>query len=136
MIIKQLVLANKKVKQSKVLILGSTFKENCPDTRNSKVNDIILHLNEFGIKPLVSDPWADPADARREYGVELTDWTQVTDADCVVFAVAHDIFKSISKEQLDRLFKTVPGEQKVVIDIKSILNREDYASEDYRFWRL
>jgi len=135
-IIKQMVLANKKVKQAKVLILGLTFKENCPDTRNSKVNDIILHLNEFGIKPLVSDPWADPADARREYGVELTDWTQVTDADCVVFAVAHDIFKSISKEQLDRLFKTVPGEQKVVIDIKSILNREDYASEDYRFWRL
>ena len=136
MIIKQLVLANKKVKQAKVLILGITFKENCPDTRNSKVNDIILRLNEYGIQPLVSDPWADPADAKREYGVDLTDWKDVRDADCVVFAVAHDVFKAISKTELDQLFKTVDGEQKVIIDIKSILNREDYSSEDYRFWRL
>ena len=135
-IIKQLVLANKKVKQAKVLILGLTFKENCPDTRNSKVNDIILRLNEFGIEPLISDPWADPADAKREYGVDLIDWKEVKDADCVVFAVAHDVFKSISKDQLDECFKTVKGEQKVIIDIKSILNREDYSSEDYRFWRL
>ena len=135
-IIKQLVLANKKVKQAKVLILGLTFKENCPDTRNSKVNDIILRLKEFGIEPLVADPWADPADAMREYGVELIDWTEVRDADCVVFAVAHDSFKTITREQLDKLFKTAENEQKVVIDIKSILPREDYASEDYRFWRL
>ena len=135
-IIKQLVLANKKVKQAKVLILGLTFKENCPDTRNSKVNDIIQRLNEFGIEPLVSDPWADPADAMREYGVELVDWTEVRDADCVVFAVAHDSFKTITREQLDTLFKTAENEQKVVIDIKSILPREDYASEEYRFWRL
>lgn len=135
-IIKELVLANKKVKQAKVLVLGITFKENCPDTRNSKVNDIILRLREFGIEPLVSDPWADPADAKREYGVELVDWTEVRDADCVVFAVAHDIFKSITKQQLDEHFRTAEGEQKVVIDIKSILNREDYNSDDYRFWRL
>ena len=136
MIVKQLVLANKKVKQAKILILGITFKENCPDTRNSKVNDIILRLNEFGIQPLVSDPWADPTDAKREYGVDLIDWKDVRDADCVVFAVKHDIFKAISKRELDQLFKTVDGEQKVIIDIKSILNREDFSSEDYRFWRL
>lgn len=135
-IIKQLVLANKKVKQAKVLILGLTFKENCPDTRNSKVNDIILRLKEFGIEPLISDPWADPADAKREYGVDLIDWTTVSDADCVVFAVAHDVFKAITKEQLEECFKTVDGEQKVIIDIKSILNRDVYESEEYRFWRL
>ncbi len=135
-IIKELVLANKTVKQAKVLILGITFKENCPDTRNSKVNDIILRLNEFGIHPLVADPWADPADAKREYGVDLVDWTQVKDADCVVFAVAHNDFKSVTREQLDGIFKQADGEQKVVIDIKSILNREDYASDEYRFWRL
>jgi len=135
-IIRELVLANKKVRQAKVLILGITFKENCPDTRNSKVNDIILRLNEFGISPLVADPCADPADAKREYGVDLVDWTQVKDADCVVFAVAHNIFKAITKEQLDRLFRTVPEEQKVIIDIKSILDREEYRSEEYRFWRL
>ena len=135
-IIKQLVLANKKVRQAKVLILGITFKENCPDTRNSKVNDIILRLNEFGIRPLVADPWADPADAKREYGIDLVDWKEVRDADCVVFAVAHDNFKSITRDQLDMLFKKDENEQKVVIDIKSILPREEYASEEYRFWRL
>ena len=135
-IIKELVLANKTVKQAKVLILGITFKENCPDTRNSKINDIILRLNEFGIQPLVSDPWADPSDAKREYGVDLVDWTRVKDADCVVFAVAHNNFKTITREQLDRIFKNAEGEQKVVIDIKSILNREDYQSDEYRFWRL
>ena len=135
-IIKELVLANKTVKQAKVLILGITFKENCPDTRNSKVNDIILRLNEFGIRPLVSDPWADPADAKREYGVDLVDWKEVKDADCVVFAVAHNDFKAITREQLDGIFKSAAGEQKVVVDIKSILNREDYASDEYRFWRL
>ena len=136
MIIKQLTLANKKVKQSKVLILGITFKENCPDTRNSKVNDIIQRLNEFGIEPLVSDPCADPADAKREYGVDLIDWKSVRDIDCVVFAVAHDVFKTITRDQLDKLFRTVPDEQKVIIDIKSILNPDDYRSDDYRFWRL
>ena len=135
-IIKELVLANKTVKQAKVLILGITFKENCPDTRNSKVNDIILRLNEFGIRPLVSDPWADPADAKREYGVDLVDWREVKDADCVVFAVAHNDFKAITREQLDGIFKNKEGEQKVVIDIKSILDREDYRSDEYRFWRL
>ena len=135
-IIKELVLANKTVKQAKVLILGITFKENCPDTRNSKVNDIILRLNEFGIQPLVSDPWAAPADAKREYGVDLVDWKNAKDVDCVVFAVAHNDFKSITRQQLDGIFKNADGEQKVVIDIKSILNREDYASDEYRFWRL
>ena len=135
-IIRQLVLANKRVRQAKVLILGITFKENCPDTRNSKVNDIILRLKEFGIDPLVSDPWADPADAKHEYGVDLVDWTAVTDADCVVFAVAHEIFKSIPKERIGQLFKTAAGEQKVVIDIKSILNRDDFDPDEYRFWRL
>lgn len=135
-IIKQLVLANKKVKQSKVLILGITFKENCPDTRNSKVNDIIQRLNEFGIQPLVSDPYADPADAKREYGVDLVDWENVRDVDCVVFAVAHNSFKTISRDQLELIFHTVPGEQKVIIDIKSILDPDDYRSEAYRFWRL
>lgn len=136
MIVKQMVLANKKVKQAKVLILGITFKENCPDTRNSKVNDIILRLNEYGIQPLVSDPWADPTDAKREYDIDLVDWTQVRGADCVVFAVAHDVFKSITRDQLDRLFKTDPDEKKVIIDIKSILDRTDYAFEEYQFWRL
>ena len=135
-IIKELVLADKVVKEAKVLILGITFKENCPDLRNSKVNDIILRLNEFGITPYVSDPHADPAEAMREYKVRLCDWQELHDLDCVVFAVAHNEFKSITKSQLDALFRTAPGEQKVVIDIKSILDKDEFAGEDYRFWRL
>ena len=135
-IIKEMVLANKTVKQAKVLILGVTFKENCPDIRNSKVNDIILRLREFGIEPLTADPWADPAEAKREYGLELTDWTKVRDADCVVFAVAHNDFRAITREQLDRIFKTAEGEQIVLIDIKGILPKEDYQDPEYRFWRL
>lgn len=135
-IIRQLVLANKTVKQCRVAILGLTFKENCPDTRNSKVNDIILRLNEFGIKPLVADPHADPKDAMREYGVELTDLKDIRDADCVVFAVAHNEFKSIGFDQLDAMFREAPDEQKVVIDIKSILDKSAFDRADYRYWRL
>ncbi len=135
-IIKQLVLANKKVNHAKVLILGITFKENCPDLRNSKVNDIILRLNEFGIRSYVSDPHADAAEAMHEYNVRLCDWQTLKDLDCVVFAVAHNEFRKISKAQIDALFRNVPDEQKVVIDIKSILDRNEYPAEAYRFWRL
>ncbi len=135
-IIKQLVLANKKVNHAKVLILGITFKENCPDLRNSKVNDIILRLNEFGIRPYVSDPHADAAEAMHEYNVRLCDWQTLKDLDCVVFAVAHNEFRKISKTQIDALFRNVPDEQKVIIDIKSILDRNEYPAEAYRFWRL
>ncbi len=135
-IIKQLVLANKKVNHAKVLILGITFKENCPDLRNSKVNDIILRLNEFGIRPYVSDPHADAAEAMHEYNVRLCNWQTLKDLDCVVFAVAHNEFRKISKAQIDALFRNVPDEQKVIIDIKSILDRNEYPAEAYRFWRL
>ncbi len=135
-IIKQLVLANKKVNHAKVLILGITFKENCPDLRNSKVNDIILRLNEFGIQPYVSDPHADAAEAMHEYNVRLCDWQTLKDLDCIVFAVAHNEFRKISKAQIDALFRNVPDEQKVIIDIKSILDRNEYPAEAYRFWRL
>ena len=72
----------------------------------------------------------------REYKVRLCDWQDLHDLDCVVFAVAHNEFKSITKSQLDALFRNAPGEQKVVIDIKSILDRDEFAGEDYRFWRL
>lgn len=135
-IIKQLVLANKTVKQARVLILGITFKENCPDTRNSKVNNIILRLNEFGIQPVVVDPCASSLDAKREYGVDLVPLASVKDVDCVVFAVAHKQFTDISMAELDGMFKTVPDQQKVVIDVKSILDKKAFASDEYRYWRL
>ncbi|MEG2267380.1 MAG: UDP binding domain-containing protein, partial [Acinetobacter sp.] len=135
-IMKQLILSGKAPKRSKVVILGLTFKENCPDTRNSKVEDIIKKLNEYGIEPVVVDPMAKPEDAKHEYGVELTALDDVRDADCVVIAVAHDEFKTMTIERLDGLFATMPVSEKVIIDVKSILDKVAVEKAGYRYWRL
>lgn len=134
--IKQLILANKSPKQSKVVILGITFKENCPDTRNSKVEDIIKRLAEYEIQPLVVDPWSAPADAKREYHVDLTDLNDVHDADCLIFAVSHNEFKELSLEQVDKLFRHCPSNEKVIIDVKGIFNKKEIEQKGYCYWRL
>ncbi len=134
--IKQLILAGKAPKNAKVVVLGLTFKENCPDTRNSKVADIIDRLKEFEIQPLVVDPWANPIDAKREYDVELTDIEEVSDADCVIFAVAHDCFKSLSVEQIDKYFVGADNDSKIIIDVKSIFDKKEIEEAGYRYWRL
>ena len=107
-IIKQLVLTNKQVSKSKVVILGITFKENCPDVRNSKVVDIIDRLKEYNIVPIVVDPLADKAEVKHEYNVDLTSLEDVSDADCVVFAVAHNEFKNLLLSDIDIMFKEIP----------------------------
>ena len=134
--IKQLVLAGKVVRDAKVVILGLTFKEDCPDTRNSKVIDIVKRLEEYGIKPVIVDPQADTAEAKREYGVALTSLEDIRDADCVILAVAHREFRALSAQQLDRLFAVGPNENKVIIDVKSILDKQALEDAGYRFWRL
>ena len=103
--IKQMVLAGKSPKKSKVIILGLTFKENCPDTRNSKVADIIKRLNEYEIYPDVVDPCANEKDAEREYGIKLSSFNQAKDADCVIVAVAHNEFKQLSLERIKEIWK-------------------------------
>ncbi len=135
-IIKQLVLAGKAPKNAKVAVLGLTFKENCPDTRNSKVNDIIAFLGEYGITPLVADPWASASDAKREYNIDLTDMSNIKDADCVVIAVAHNEFREMSLEDIDLLFKKCDNSEKVIIDVKSIIDKEKAEKLGYRYWRL
>lgn len=135
-IVKQLVLANKVVGLSKVAILGLTFKENCPDIRNSKVTDIIKHLYTYGIKPYVVDPEASVEDAWQELGVNLIPLDELTDMDCIVFAVAHDAFKNIDINKLDSLFGNFPNKEKVIIDVKSILNKEEITKQGYCYWRL
>ena len=135
-IIKQLVLAGKAPKNAKVADLGLTFKENCPDTRNSKVNDIIAFLGEYGITPLVADPWASASDAKREYNIDLTDMSNIKDADCVVIAVAHNEFREMSLEDIDLLFKKCDNSEKVIIDVKSIIDKEKAEKLGYRYWRL
>lgn len=135
-IIKQLILANKVVRKSKVVILGLTFKENCPDTRNSKVEDILKRLKEYEISPIIVDPWANDEDAMREYGVTLTDMDDVKDADCLVFAVAHNEFKDMSINDIDKLFVEEDNKDKIIIDVKGLLDREKIAEAGYRIWRL
>ncbi len=134
--IKKMILANKSPRQAKVVIMGITFKENCPDTRNSKVEDIINRLNEYGVEPLVVDPWSDSADAKKEYNVDLTNLSDIKDADCIIFAVAHNEFKNMSLEEIDRLYKNLPNEEKVFIDVKGMFNPEDLEKKGYTFWRL
>lgn len=134
--IKQLILAGKVVRDANVVILGLTFKEDCPDTRNSKVIDIVKRLEEYGIQPVIVDPQADAAEAEREYGVVLTAMEDVHNADCVILAVAHKEFKQMTIEQMDQLFCAGPNDQKVVIDVKSVLNKKALEEAGYRFWRL
>lgn len=134
--IKELILAGKAPKDAKIVILGLTFKENCPDTRNSKVKDIIIRLNEFGINPIVVDPWASEEDALKEYGIKLTALSEVNNADCVVLAVAHDEFKSLHVEELDGIYKKAQDNEKVLVDVKGIFNKKDIQQKGYRYWRL
>jgi len=135
-IIKKLILANKVVRQAKVVILGVTFKENTPDTRNSKVIDIIDSLREYGIDPIVVDPKADFEEAKHEYCIDLVDIKDVKDADCLVLAVAHDIFKNIKLSELDSIFGETPISERIIVDVKSKLNKNELLSLGYQYWNL
>lgn len=135
-VIKKLILADKVVKKAKVVILGITFKENCPDTRNSKVIDIIKRLKEYGNEPIVYDPLADKNDAKEEYGIDLVDIEDIKDADCLVFAVAHDEFKNMSFDQMDALFGNFSNNEKIIIDVKSIFDKKAIEERGYSYWRL
>ena len=124
------------VVKSKVVILGLTFKENCPDTRNSKVSDIYNKLVEYGIEPVVVDPWASEKDAIREYGITLQPMEEVKDADCVIFAVAHNEFKDMTMEQINSLYKDMPQSEKVLIDVKGLFDVNALNESGMTWWRL
>lgn len=134
--IEKMILAGQAPKHSKVVILGLTFKENCPDTRNSKVNDVIKSLNRYGIIPEVTDPWASESDAMKEYGVVLTKFDNVKDADCIIVAVAHDEFKNLGVKGIERLFKNVSIDKRVLIDVKGLFDVEELESTGMQWWRL
>jgi nucleotide sugar dehydrogenase len=134
--IKQMIEAGLAPKKATVVILGITFKENCPDTRNSKVVDIIKRLKEYDIEPVVSDPWADVAVAKHEYGVDLVDFEKLPKADCVIVAVGHNEFRAMSMMQIKELFKECEDEEKVLIDVKSLYRMDELKASGVRFWRL
>ena len=133
-LVKRLISADIPVKNANVAILGLTFKENCPDTRNTKVMDIVRELAEYGITPVICDPQADAAGAKREYGVELVPMSAIREMDAVVLTVAHEEFRYFTVQELDELYKL--GQQKVLVDIKGVLDRNTYEAAGYSYWRL
>ena len=134
--IKKMIEAGQAPKNSKVVILGLTFKENCPDTRNSKVDDIIKRLGSYGITPVVVDPWADEKDAMHEYGVELKSMDDAKGADCVIVAVAHNEFKALSLADIKLLFRESEDDEKVLLDVKGLYKVDDLEASGMKYWRL
>ncbi len=134
-LVKNLIKADIPVKSAKVAILGFTFKENCPDTRNTKVIDIYKELQEYGITPMVVDPAADAAEAKRLYGITFNTMEDIKDMDAVIVAVSHKQFLTLDKEKISSLYSK-SNAKKVLVDIKGIFDRKEYSTEDYIYWRL
>ncbi len=132
-VVKNLIKAEKPVKGARVAILGFTFKENCPDTRNSKVFDIVQELREYGIEPIIADPIADAAEAKHLYGVEFVESESIKNMDAIVLAVAHAQFGRLSLGELDAMFGKG---RKVLVDVKGLMDRKACEAAGYSYWRL
>ena len=130
--VKKLIQDNKNIKGANVGILGFTFKENCPDTRNTRIIDIVNELNEYEIYPTIVDPIADADEAKKLYGIEFKNLNLLKDLDALIIATSHDKFKEIQKNDFEKMFKN----EKVLIDVKGILNRKEYETAGYLYWRL
>jgi len=135
-LVKSLIKADLPVKNAKVAILGFTFKENCPDTRNTRVIDIVYELNEFGISPLIYDPVADAEEAIHEYGVKFNSLEDIKDMDAIIIAVGHKQFIEMTELDFDNMYKEAKNDEKVIIDVKGILDRDNYEIRGYKYWRL
>ena len=122
------------IKGARVGVLGLTFKENCPDLRNTRVTDIIAELEEFGCEVIVHDPYADNAEANREYGIELQSMENIKDLDGLIIAVAHDAFMEYGLQDIRAMFRDCS--KIVVADIKGILNRTLAEEQGLGVWRL
>ena len=131
--VKGLIKSDKAVKNARVAILGFTFKENCPDTRNTRVIDIVRELKEYGIDPVVADPQADADEAKTLYDITFTEIDQIRDMDAVILAVAHQEFSRFDLNRMDRFY----GDgRKILMDIKGLLDRQTYETAGYIYWRL
>lgn len=133
-VVKKLIQADVNVKAARVAILGFTFKENCPDTRNTKVIDIVRELQEYGIDPVITDPVADTRESGREYGVTFAQENEIRDMDAVILAVAHEEYTHLTREKLSSYYKA--GQTKILADLKGILNKAEYEGAGYSYWRL
>ena len=131
-LVKKLILADVPVKNARVAILGFTFKENCPDTRNTKIIDIYNELKEYGITAVIADPVADAAEAKHLYGIDFVDMSEIKDMNAVILAVAHEEFKALAPSDVDRFYAN--GHKKIMLDLKAVLEKNLF--EDYLYWRL
>lgn len=132
--IKKLINANIRVKGADILVMGLTFKENCPDLRNSKVNDIILELREYGVNVHVVDPMADKIEAKKEYNIDLEDPKDIKNMDAIIVAVGHKEYRDMDIKDLHKYYNEVYSKP-LLIDVKSIFNKEE-AEKEYDYWRL
>ncbi|MDD2476369.1 MAG: nucleotide sugar dehydrogenase [Dysgonamonadaceae bacterium] len=133
-LVKSLIKAGNPVMGARVAILGLTFKENCPDTRNTRIVDIINELKEYEITPVITDPVADKSEALNYYDIKLAELEDINNMDAVILAVAHDEFKSFTKETISELYNK--KSTRVLLDIKGIFNRNEYENAGYLYWRL
>ena len=135
-VIKQLIKADKNIHDAKVGILGFTFKENVPDTRNTRVIDIVHELEEYEISSIIYDPVADAKEAKEVYDIELNNLEELKDLDAIILTVQHDFFKGLTTVDFEQFYKNGPNEQKVMIDVKGQLDRTKYEADGYNYWRL
>ena len=149
--VKRMVQANKQIKGAKIAILGITFKEDCPDTRNSKVIDIIKELKEYEVDVQVVDPVAEKDEVKKEYGIDLYQLNDLKEVDAIVIAVSHKEFSKLSLENLKNLYRICVKnssdeltknsslgctEQRVLIDVKGMMDRQEAERSGYLYWRL
>lgn len=134
-LVKLLIKNDIPVKGAKAAILGFTFKENCPDTRNTRIIDIYNELGEYGISSVVVDPQADVEETEKNYGFKLQSVGMITDADVVVIAVKHKEFEAFTPDQIEKLYNKA-HKTKILMDIKGIFNKSDFLKPDWIYWRL
>ncbi len=134
-LVKKMIHADVKVKDADVLVLGLTFKGNCPDTRNTKVIDILNELGSYEIHTSVYDPVADKAEAKREYGIDLVSKAELKDFDAVLVAVDHDDFKEYSVEDIKAMYSG-KNENKILFDVKGIYDKDEFEKAGFNYWRL
>ena len=134
--VKKMIQAGVNPGEAHVVILGFTFKENCPDTRNTRVMDIIEALREYGISPTVVDPWADREAMKKEYDIALTELSDVRNVDCILHAVAHRQFRELGTDGLMTLFRPDGGKKRVLLDVKGEWPVQELKKLGVTWWRM
>src|SRR5699024_8745794 len=133
-IVKTIIKAKQEISTVKIAILGMTFKENVADVRNTKVIDIVKELNDYGIEVLVHDPVAEAQEVYDVFNIKLVDENALQDLDCLIFAVPHEVFKeTYTLDKIKSLYRT---DNKVLIDIKSLFDKNACEAEGFKYWSL